>query len=212
MLIALDDSELASLAAFVPDVIGGDELAWQELAARLEPQLLKLLGRSRILGPMRHSVDDCRAVMTNVLVRLKKDNFRGLRLFQPWIESNPKKTFGDWIRIVTANMARDHVSSRLGGGNKRLVNTLASLLPADDDNRLAFRPAMTDAQLARELLDYAARCLDAIRLQALRRWLEGASLDEVATELGLPTARDADKLVRAALAKLRRHFGDQADD
>src|SRR5262249_36498951 len=145
MLIALDDSELSSLAAFVPDVIAGDEIAWQELAARLEPQLLKLLGRSRILGPMRHSVDDCRAAMTNVLTRLNKDALRGLRLSPPWIDANPKKTFGDWIRIVTANMARDHVSSRLGGGNKRLVNTLASLLPADDDNRLAFRPAMTDA-------------------------------------------------------------------
>jgi DNA-directed RNA polymerase specialized sigma24 family protein len=210
MLIALD--ELSTLADYVPDVISGNESAWKELATRLEPVLLKLLGRSRILGPMRHNVDDCRAVMTNVLTRLKKDDFRGLRLFQPWIEANPKKTFGDWIRIVTANMARDHVSSRLGGGNKRLVNTLASLLPADDDNRIAFRPAMTDAQLARELLDYAARCLDAIRLQALRRWLEGASLEEVASELGLPTARDADKLVRAALAKLRRQFGNQADD
>jgi DNA-directed RNA polymerase specialized sigma24 family protein len=213
MLIALNDSELATLAAYVPDVIGGDESAWQALAGRLEPLLLQLLRRSRILGPMRHSVDDCRMVMTNVLERLKKDEFRGLRLFQPWSDANPRKSFGDWIRIMTANLARDHVSSRLGGGlNKRLVNTLASLLPADDDHRLAFRPAMTDAQLARELLDYAARCLDAIRLQALRRWLEGASLEEIASELGLPTARDGDKLVRAALAKLRRHFGDQAHD
>ena len=35
---------------------------------------------------------------------------------------------------------------------------------------------------------------------------------EVAAELGLAAPRDADKLVRAALARLRRHFGDHADD
>src|SRR5262245_63523314 len=100
MLIALDDSELATLAAYIPDVIGGDEPAWTELVTRLEPLLLQLLRRSRSLGPMRHNVDDCRAVMTNVLARLKKDDHRGLRLFQPWIDANPGKTFGDWIRIV----------------------------------------------------------------------------------------------------------------
>src|SRR6185436_10669968 len=115
MMIAMGDSDLAALAADVSRVVGGDASAWNELVVRLEPLLLQLLRRSRTLGPMRHNVDDCRAVMISVLERLSKNDFRSLRLFQPWADANPGKDFGDWIRVVTVNIARDHVSARLGG-------------------------------------------------------------------------------------------------
>ncbi len=215
MMTRLGVPNLAALAAHVPRVVDGDDAAWHELVAELEPQLIELLRR----GPLRHNLDDCRAVMLNVLERLKKDDFRGLRLFRPWADANPEKDFGDWIRIVTVNMARDHVSSRLGVAaraadeapiNKRMLNTLASLLPSDD-RRLAFRPLMTDAQLARELLEYAHGALEPLQFQALRRWMDGASFDELAAELSLTTPRDADKLLRAALARLRRHFAEHGD-
>jgi len=219
MIAALGDSELATLASYVPRVVGGDGAAWRELVTRLEPLLIELLRRSRTLGPMRHNVDDCRAVMTSVLERLSKDDYRGLRLFRPWADAHPGKDFGDWIRIVTVNLARDHVSSRLGAAeraddgerlNKRMLNTLASRLPGGDDERLGFRPSMTEAQHARELLEYAARSLDPDQFRALRSWMDGASFAELAAELGLAGPRDADRLVRAALARLRRHFGDQS--
>ncbi|HTE53031.1 MAG TPA: hypothetical protein VK698_19395 [Kofleriaceae bacterium] len=215
----MGDSELATLASYVPRVVGGDGAAWRELVTRLEPLLIELLRRSRTLGPMRHNVDDCRAVMTSVLERLSKDDYRGLRLFRPWADAHPEKDFGDWIRIVTVNLARDHVSSRLGAEpraedgerlNKRMLNTLASRLPAGDDERIGFRPLMTEAQHVRELLEYAARSLDPDQFRALRSWMDGASFAELAAELGLVGPRDADRLVRAALARLRRHFGDQA--
>jgi DNA-directed RNA polymerase specialized sigma24 family protein len=221
MIAKLDDSSLAALARYVPRVVGGDDAAWKELVVELEPHLIALLRRGRTLGPMRHNVDDCRAVMISVLERLKKDDYRGLRLFEPWLAANPGKDFGDWIRIVTVNLARDHVSARLGAAeraddepprNKRMLNTLASLLPTGDDHRLAFRPLMTNDQLARELMEYAARALDPVQLRALHLWIEGASFEELAAQLDLPRSQDATRLVRAALAKLRRHFGDQADD
>lgn len=221
MMTALGDSELATLAPYVPRIVGGDSAAWTQLITELEPRLVELLRRSRTLGPLRHNVDDCRAVMVSVLERLNRDDFRALRLFEPWAKAHPGKDFGDWIRIVTANLARDHVSSRLGHAkhgddepalNKRMINTLASLLPGDDDQRLAFRPSITAGQLARELLDYAARALGPAQLLALRRWMDGASFDEIAAELGLATPRAADKLVRAALARLRRRFEDHVDD
>jgi hypothetical protein len=221
MMTALEESGFASLAAHVPRVVGGDASAWKALVIELEPLLLELLRRGRTLGPLRHSIDDCRAVMISVLERLSKDDFRGLRLFQPWADANPGKDFGDWIRIVTVNIARDHMTTRLGGAagadgearlNKRMLNTLASMLPGDGDNVLAFRPSMTDVQVARELLEYAARSLESTQLHALRRWMDGARHDELARELGLASPRDADKLVRAALARLRRHFGGRADE
>ncbi len=214
------DSPLATLAAYVPRVIDGDGAAWHELVTQLEPMLIQLLRRSRTLGPMRHNPDDCRGVMISVFERLKKDDYRGLRLYQPWADANPGKDFADWIRIVTINMARDHVSSRLGEAaradreaplNKRMLHTLASLLSDGDDHRLAYRPSMTHVQLARELLEYAERELDPAQLLALRRWLEGASFTEVAGELALASPREAEKTVRAAVARLRRQFGDRAD-
>jgi hypothetical protein len=224
MLIAVGESNFGSLAAYVPRVMGGDASAWKELVVQLEPLLLQLLRRARTLGPMRQNLDDCRAVMIAVLERLSKDDFRGLRLFPPWADAHPGKDFGDWIRIVTVNIARDHVSARLGEAarpgaspdeaplNKRMLNTLASVLPGSDDQRLAFLPSMTNVQTARELLEYAARSLESAQLRALRRWMDGASFEELASELGLASPRDADKLVRAALARLRRHFGGRAHD
>lgn len=214
MIPWLNAAGLATLAGTVPRVVAGDDAAWKDFVTQLEPHLIALLSRSRTLGPLRHSVDDCRAVMLKVLERLKKDDFRGLRLFQPWSVANPTKDFGDWIRIVTVNMARDHVSARLGDaerGNKRMLHTLASILPGDDDRRLAFRPMITNDQLARELMEYAARALEPVQLRALRLWIEGASFEELAAELDLPRSQDATKLVRAAVARLRRQFGDQAE-
>lgn len=62
-MTALGDADLATLATYVPRVVGGDGSAWKELVAQLEPLLIQLLRRSRTLGPMRHNLDDCRAVM-----------------------------------------------------------------------------------------------------------------------------------------------------
>src|SRR3569623_1740881 len=221
MLPDLDDPSLAALAGYDTRVVGGDADAWQELVVQLEPLLIALVRRSRTLGPMRHIVDDCRAVMISVLERLKKDRYRGLRLFSSWAAANPGKDFGDWIRIVTVNLARDHVSSRLGAAarteddtprTKRMLHTLASLLPSDDDPRLAFQPLVTNAQLARELMEYAARELAPVPQRALPLWIEGASFEELAAELALPRPQDATRQVRAALARLRRQFGDDAHD
>ena len=71
---------------------------------------------------------------------------------------------------------------------------------------------MTNDQLARELMEYAARALDPVQLRALNLWIEGASFEELAAELDLPRPQDATMLVRAALARMRRHFGVEADD
>ena len=73
MMTALGNLDPATLATYVPRVVGGDDSAWKEFIAELAPLLIQLLRRSRTLGPMRHNLDDCRAVMIKVLERLKKD-------------------------------------------------------------------------------------------------------------------------------------------
>lgn len=113
MVIMLGASHLAALATDVPKVIRGDVGAWSEFLVRLEPQLFLLLRRSRAFRPLRHDMEECRAVMFTVLQWLSTDNFGGLRMWAPWATSHPGRNFGDWIQIVTDNLAREHVSSRL---------------------------------------------------------------------------------------------------
>lgn len=194
-MITLGDTDLATLAADVPQVIEGDLAAWDEFVFQAEPQLLLLLRRSRTLGPLRHNVDACRAVMLSVLERISNDNFRGLRMWVQWANAHPGKDFGDWIRLLTMNVARDH-----------MIQMLDAMLPADDDDRLSMTMSMS-----RELREYAALWLESTQLRALHRWIDGASLDQIARELRLASSLDADKLVRAALARLRRHFGAATD-
>lgn len=186
MMIMFGNSDLASLAADVPQVIEGDATAWDEFVFQAEPQLILLLRRSRTLGPLRHNIDACRAVMISVLERISNDNFRGLRLWVQWANSHPGKDFGDWLRLLTMNVARDH-----------MVQLLDAMLPTDDDDRLSMTTSMS-----RELREYAALWLESAQLHALHRWIDGASLGQITDELRL----DADTLVRAALARLRRHF------
>jgi DNA-directed RNA polymerase specialized sigma24 family protein len=82
------------------------------------------------------------------------------------------------------------------------LNEFASS-PALED--LGVRPPLTAAQTARELIEFARSRLPAEQLALLEAWLEGASFDDMAREHGT-TADEARKLVRAAVATLRRHF------
>jgi hypothetical protein len=50
MMIAVGDSDLAALAAYVPRVVRGDGAAWQQLVVELEPRLMQLLRRSAPSG------------------------------------------------------------------------------------------------------------------------------------------------------------------
>ena len=50
------------------------------------------------------------------------------------------------------------------------------------------------------------------QLAVLLRWLGGASSAEIATELSLAGAEEATRLLRAAVATLRRAFVDRAGD
>lgn len=61
---------------------------------------------------------------------------------------------------------------------------------------------------ARRIVEYARDHLPEDQLAVLAGWLEGASFAEVASELQLADTRAAERLLRAALARLRRQFAD----
>jgi hypothetical protein len=114
------------------------------------------------------------------------------------------------MRIVAANLVRDYVREQMGSRRanldepspKRILNEF-SMSPALDE--LGVRPPMTAAQTARELLDFARTRLSPLQLRALALWLEGTSFDPMDQELEV-AAGEGRKLLRAAVAVLRRHF------
>lgn len=202
---------MASDEDTVNRVLRGDPAAWMSLFAKYAPVVTAIARTNHSMGSYRTSEDDVRNVMAQVFERLRRDDYRALRTFAPWRDKNPSKVFGDWITILTVNVIRNYITAKLGAPRadqssaKQLVNTWATALDLDGDGPLV-RPHMTTRETAHQILEYAREHLAEDQLAALAGWLEGNSFDELARELALSDARAADKLVRSALAKLRRQF------
>jgi DNA-directed RNA polymerase specialized sigma24 family protein len=202
----------AHCEALVARAVNGDEEAWQALVRHLWAELHGFVRKSRTMGRFGRSDDHVSDVLTRLVERLRRDGGHGLRLYAPWRAKNLDKTFADWIRIVTVNIMRRYVRERLESVHdgsaplpsvKRLLNEFAQSPVLEE---LGVRPPITDAQTAQELLAFAQTRLPEVQCRALMMWIEGASFEEIAGELKLRGAKEADRAVRAATAVLRRHF------
>jgi DNA-directed RNA polymerase specialized sigma24 family protein len=201
----VDLTECETLAHRAAD---GDTVAWTAMVERLWPALYRLLRTNHSMGGAR-SEDDVRDVLTKLFSKLGAKQGRGLKLYGSWRARHPDKTFEDWLRIVAKNVVRDRAREALGARTssaepsvKRLLNEFAASVPIES---LGVRPPMTAAQTARQLLDFARSRLPSDQHRALTLWLEGASFEEIEGECELGTD-GARKLVRAAVAVLRRQF------
>lgn len=208
-----EDPRVDDAESLIAPVLAGDQ-AFAELMAALWEPSMRLVGGSKAMRGLRASEDDVREVVTRLMSKLQRDDFRALRLYRPWKERHPDKTFADWFKITAANVVRDFARERRGTDHrrmpgelskKRLLNDFAKTLPGEDLH--GQRPPVTDAQTARQLLEYARERLPSEQLAALESWLQGASYDAIASSRGLDDAATAKRLVRAAVAVLRRHFG-----
>ena len=201
------DEELEALARASLD---GDPSAFARLSLALWP-FAASAGRRGARGA--DAEDEAHEVFVRLLERLEGDNLDGLRTFVGWKERHPEKTFADWIRIVASNLSRDRVRERVGRVQatddvslptaRRLLNELASLAPLDD---VAYRPPITSAQTAREIVEFAAAHLPPVQARALAGWIQGEDFAEIRERLALETEQSAAQLVRAAIATLRRRF------
>lgn len=203
---------LADAAVLADRIAAGEAELFPTLVEQIWEPCLRLVGGSRAMRGLQAGEDDVREVATRVLTRLSRDEHRALRLYGPWQAANLDKSFADWLKILVANVVRDFAREQRGSEQlqmpgepsvKRLLNHFASTLPLDE---LGARPAMTDAQTARELLEFAKHHLRADQLGALERWLEGSTFDDIAASQALDHADGARKLVRSAVATLRRKF------
>jgi DNA-directed RNA polymerase specialized sigma24 family protein len=206
-----DGMDAPEWEALALQAAGGDVAAWRTLFERLWDPVRAMVAANHSTGPMRASEDELREIVLRVVAKIGGTEGRGLQRFRAWRDRHPDKTFGDWMRIVTKNAVRDRVRARLGarepGVNvgesvKRLLNEFASS-PALES--LGVRPQMTLAQTARELLEFARSRLPANGYRALTQWVEGATYEEIRDDLGIGDVDEARRLVRAAVAVIRRH-------
>jgi DNA-directed RNA polymerase specialized sigma24 family protein len=195
----------------------GDATACRELVEHLWPAWVRMVAASRSMGALPRSDDHVHDVVARLVEKIGRADGRGLRLYPPWRERNPGKTFEDWIRIVTANAIRDYVREKLGdtrnaeprdASAKRLLNEFAS---SGVIEKMGKRPPITAAQTARELLEFAQQHVTEEQYSALTQWIEGSTFEEIASGHGSSDPELARRLVRAAVAVLRRHFASDVE-
>lgn len=191
--------------------IDGDPQARQMLVQDLWPFWIETVRHSRSMGSLARSEDAVHNVVIRMIEKIGRPGARALQQYPPWKRSHRGKDFGDWMRIVTKNVIRDYVREQLGAASpagdisaKRLLNEFASS-PAFEAHGV--RPPFTAAQTARELLEFAKKWLPSEQFDVLSGWLEGARFEDLADD-----AEIARRLMRAAVATLRRHFGVQGED
>ena len=207
-LVRLDSAWCESLMV---RVLEDDAVAWQLLLEHIWPHLLRQIGATPCIR-VRGTEDEARNVATQVLEKLRRDGCQALRCYFDWKGAREGRSFQDWLFIVSANAARDHVRAQTGGrpkatwegpSPKRLLNELAATLPLDD---VGERPPVTTNQTARQVLEVARRSLTGSQYAALELWLQGHDPADIAGALGSADEETAIRLLRSAIAVLRRLF------
>ncbi len=189
----------------------GDEGAWHELWRRMQPRLAAVLRRANILGRLGQSEDSVNDVLLAVMAKLRDDGFRRLHVYLDARRATPTLTFMRWVIVVTKRAAIDRLRAdpeyldlrKSGGRGGKWVETRELV---SDGNLAAARLPMTNRVAARQILHHAGATLPPDQRRAVEMWSEEASSEEIARALGLKSAEDADRLVRAGVGRLRRHF------
>jgi DNA-directed RNA polymerase specialized sigma24 family protein len=214
----VDDAELEVLVGRAAD---GEVAAWRSLWEDVEPWLEKVVANPRFLGRVGQREDDRSNIIVEVMARLHADGFHRLKLYIEIRHTNPQLKFKTWLRVVAKRVGIDYLRGHQNYVDRRRdpnrgsapgqwveAGTLPtqSKLPGE-------RPPMTNRGTALELLRYAADSVPEPQLSALELWTQGASYEDIARELAVAEgATGSEKLVRAAIERLRRRFRTEGTD
>ncbi len=214
----MTDGEIEDL---VPRAVAGDEVAWRGLWAGLEPRLGAIVRKPRFAGRLSRDEDDVRNILVEVMGRLRDDDYRRLRRYLRQRAAKPKMTFMPWLIVVAKRIAIDYLRAHADYIDMRRNPDTESpgkwvehrTLPSD--SRLeGVRPPVTNQGTALAMLRYAHQMLPPEQVGALELWILSKSFQEMADELELESPKAAERVLRAALERLRRHFrekGEQQD-
>jgi hypothetical protein len=203
----------AELETWVADAAEGDGQAWKSLWERVEPTLNRLVRKPSVTGRMSANEDDRRNIVVEVMSKLQEGERRRLRRYLEARQENPNLHFVPWLIVVARRIVVDYQRAH-GEYIDRRRTPLASspgkwiqkaTLPNDSRLR-GLRPQMTNRGAAMSMLSYAYKELPSEQLDALQLWIINTPYGEIATKLELDDPKDAERRVRAALERLRRHF------
>jgi DNA-directed RNA polymerase specialized sigma24 family protein len=199
----------------------GDAAAWRTLWEEVEPWLENTIGNPRFLGRVGQRDDDRSNIVVEVMARLHADGFHRLKLYVETRRTSPQLKFKTWLRVVAKRVGIDYLRGHENYRDRRRAPDRGSApgrwvepgtLPPQSELP-GERPPITNRGTALELLRYAAAAVPEPQLSALELWTEGASFDEIARELEVTAGADgAEKLVRAAVERLRRRFRGEGED
>lgn len=191
----LEDTDLDQLVAAAA---AGDANAWHVLWAELEPPLARIVAQPQFLGRLGGREDDRRNIVVAVMARLRADRFHRLQLYLSAKRDNPALKFLTWLRVVAKRVGIDYLRAH----PEYLRGERAWVEPGTLPSGLGERPPITNRGTAAELLAVA----DGEQRRALELWAASADYAEIARAMGLADSTAAERLVRAAVEKLRRRF------
>jgi DNA-directed RNA polymerase specialized sigma24 family protein len=200
------------LETWVEAAAGEDELAWKQLWTTVEPMLTRIIAQPRFLGRLGQREEDRRNIVIAVMARLRAERFHRLHLYLEAKRANPRLRFLSWLRVVAKRVGidylrghQDYVRRHDEDASKpgRWVDA-GTLPPASQ--LVGERPPVTNRGTARALLQFAEGEIPDAQRRALELWAQSESFAEIAGRLGLPGASDAERMVRAAIERLRRRF------
>lgn len=204
------------MEALVRRVIAGDARAWHELWDAVQPTLWAISGKWQISGPLCQREDERRNIVVEVMERLRADGFRRLRSYLASTEAAPAagrtNSFKTWLCTVTARTAIDYVRShpeyRDVRGRGTATDDVGRWVRFVPLTREPIHPGAdpTKVATAAVMLERARDELRPEQLSALYLWLQGDDHVEIAARLGLGSPKEADRLVRAALKRLRDRY------
>lgn len=199
------------MEALLPAVIAGDQAAWRRLWLALEPLIRSIAGNRRFTGRLHERDDERDNIVVAVMARLRADDFRHLRAF---LARFRKGSFEKWVVTFAARTAIDYVRAHPEYERPPDVDTAGSRAsgarwvrfePAPDSSSApAITTDITQLATAHHVVERAAHILTEPQHQALVLWLGDEDHEEIARRLGLMDATEAEKLVRAAVKRLRR--------
>lgn len=207
MAFMVSDTDIETL---VTAVIDGDELAWQRLWKALEPMLLRMLAQPAVMGRLCQREDDRRDVVVATMARLRANNFHRLRMYGDSKRANAELRFVTWLRVVAKRVGIDHIRAhpewvRRSEPDASAAGRWVAPETLPPPSRIGgARPAMTNHQAAREVIEQARGAVDETQLRALELWSSGESFDDIAEALQLSDQAQAQKIVRAAIERVRR--------
>ena len=191
----------------------GDQAAWQQLMVSIKPPLTKIVAQPRFLGRLGQREDDRDNIVIAVFERLRANNYHRLGLYIQARTANPKLRFMSWLRVVAKRVGIDYLRAHPDYLRRHDANAskpgewvdAGTLPPASQ--LMGHRPQMTNLGTAHELLQYArSGALPEDQQRAIELWSQSESFDDIAKTLGLKSSQAAERMVRAALERLRRKY------